>query len=282
MDPDTGTTSTTEPAAHSSDDPPRYESRALAKGIQILECLAGSEQPLSLAQISRRIELGKASTLRLLRTLGALGYLERDGGEAYHANTALAAVNRHRTATELRAAALPELEQLRQELGESVALAFLCRDEIRVIEALESPHPVRIANHTGRLLPPYASALGKAAAAHQKPEHFQALLHAYGVFPLTPKTITEPAAIEAEMATVRQSGFARDREETTLGGECFAAPLRDAAGNVIGAVSVSLPQARLTERLESMLPEMLGSAASRITHAFQSRHLKTRETATSA
>jgi IclR family acetate operon transcriptional repressor len=260
--------------------PLRYESRALAKGMQILERLAESAQPMSLAQISRRIQLGKASTLRLLRTLGALGYLERDGGEAYRVHVEWVSLHQQRTAQELRTLSLPILEDLRSEVEQSVSLAVLGIDEVRVAEALEGPHPDRIPSRAGRLIPPHASALGKAIAAHLPPERVEGLLHAYGVFPLTPATLVAPAALEAELASVREKGYARDREETVEGIQCFAAPVRDGSGRVVASVGVSLPTARLTERLEATLPEAVQRAAARISSTFHGRNLNSRGAAT--
>ncbi len=60
-----------------------FESRSLAKGIQILEFMAGSSTPATLKDISDRIELGKASSLRLIKTLLVMGYLERDDSDNY-------------------------------------------------------------------------------------------------------------------------------------------------------------------------------------------------------
>ncbi len=277
---DRGPSLTASPFEPALSQPQRYESRALAKGMQILERLAESSQPMSLAQISRRIQLGKASTLRLLRTLGALGYLERENGEAYRAHSDWVSLHQQRNAQALRGLALPVLADLATEVEESVALGVLGRDEIRVIESLDGPQPDRVSQRNGRLMAPHASALGKAIAAFQSPERIQALLHAYGVFALTPATLVSADAIEAELAAVRQSGYARDREESAAGEYCFAAPIRDAGGQVTAAVSVSLAAHRLTSRVEVLVPDAVQRAAGRISDAVQGRSTNTRGAAT--
>ncbi|OHE78227.1 MAG: hypothetical protein A2107_04860 [Verrucomicrobia bacterium GWF2_62_7] len=240
-----------------------FESRSLAKGVQILEFMAGSTTPATLRDISDRIELGKASALRLIRTLLAMGYLERDDNDNYTLGRDWPSPRQQHRLRTVRETAMPYLAELNAELGETVALAFLFEDVIRVIEVIESTHHIRMSNYKGGLIQPYASSLGKSITAHQEPEVAQRLLYTYGIFPFTPNTLTDFRNIQDEFASVRQRGYAWDREETVPGGTCIGAPIVCANGEVFSSLSMSMPNARFNKKLEELLPAMITDYAAR-------------------
>ena len=121
-----------------------------------------------------------------------------------------------------------------------------------------------------RILPPYASSLGKAIAAFQTADRLEVLLRVYGIYPFTRNTITEPVRIRDEFARVRERGYACEREETVEGGCCFAAPVRLPDEPVRAAISVSLPVSRVTSHLEATLPKRLLASAARISTELRS------------
>ncbi|MBK9168901.1 MAG: IclR family transcriptional regulator [Bryobacterales bacterium] len=241
-------------------------SRALAKGLEILRVLTEREAPQSLAQIALGIGLGKASALRLLRTLQSTGLIERVGGDRYTAAATWPAARPRASLSELRRVALPVMRRLSVELGETAALAYLFEDHIRVVEVIESSHHIRMSNYPDRILQPYASSLGKAIAAYQTPERVQRLLDVYGIYQLTTNTIVGIAAIREELAKVRERGYAEDREETVPGGICVGAPIR-AGGEVVASISVSTPHTRFTARHEEQVPLLVRQAAEEISAA---------------
>ena len=239
-------------------------SRSLAKGLQILEMLAETQQPMSLTEIAKSAGLGKVSTLRLVRTLQASGHLLRDAEDNYRVEGDWPSARTQILLRALREAAGPVMKQLNEQFGESIALAFLYGDHIRVVEVLESPQHIRMSNSRGRILQPYASSLGKAIAAFQEPARVSSLLDTYGVYPLTPHTITLLQGIMAELQRIRTSGYAWDKEETVEGGRCIGAPIKIAGEGVVAALSLSMPKLRFTEELEQMLPHVIRKAADAI------------------
>lgn len=247
---------------------PKLESRALAKGLVLLQTLS-RKSPASLATLAASVELGKASTLRLLHTLETTGFVFRDEAGNY------SAAPRHYGAAEslqvsvLIAAAREEMERLNTDLAETVSLAVLRDDHIRVVYTLESPQHIRLSNHLNRILPPYASSLGKAISAWQTPETLHLLLQAYGIYRTTGNTITDPILIREEMARIRERGYSREYEETVPGGCCFGAPIRVRSRPVTASISVSMPAARLSPQSEKLIPDALRKAASRISRKLE-------------
>jgi DNA-binding IclR family transcriptional regulator len=244
-----------------------YESRSLAKGLKILEALAEASAPMSLKELAELAELGKASTLRLLRTLQATHYLVRDRNENYSLERDWTNPVHQHLLHRLREAAIPVLRGLNAEFGETVALAFLFDDLIRVVEVIESTHQIRMSNYKGGILQPFASSLGKSITAFQTPEKAQRLLHTYGIFRLTSATLTDFRAIQEDLAAVRERGYAWDREETVPGGRCVGAPIRSPGGEVIAALSMSMPVDRFTAELEALLPDRVKASAEQATKA---------------
>ena len=236
-------------------------SRALDKGLSILEMLSAAREPAGLTAIAARVKLGKASALRLLRTLEVRGYIRREGDHGYLLGGSWPSRERETCLSALREIAPPVMERLNSQFGETVALAFLFGDVIRVIEVRESLHHIRMSNYPGRILQPYASSLGKAISAFQTPQTVQRLLEVYGIYRLTPDTICDPAAIREELGRVRKRGYSTDRAETVAGGHCFGAPIYAGPASVVAAISLSLPGVRLTPQIEEILPRTIVRAA---------------------
>ncbi len=234
-----------------------------------MESLATGGQSMGLRDLSALAELGKASTLRLLRTLQGLGYIARDSNDNYYSQHSWPSMQLQKRLAALRECAMPVLQRLNAELGETVAMAFLFEDVVRVIEVIESTHHIRMSNYRGGILQPYASSLGKCITAHQSPDLAQRLLYTYGIFSLTPHTMTDFRAIQDDLVAVRERGYAWDREETVPGGTCCGAPIFSPEGEVYSAISMSMPKARFTKQIEELLPKMMMDYASEISKALK-------------
>jgi IclR family acetate operon transcriptional repressor len=254
-------------------------SRALSKGLQIIELLSAAESPLSLGAIAREIRLGKPSTFRLLQTLVSAGFAGTSGKGDYYPIRRFAAIHESTWIDDLIAASREEMERMNVVLAETVTLAALHDDHIRVIHTLESSREIRMSNYLSRILSPYASSLGKAIAAYQSPARLNQLLQVYGVYQFTSNTVTEPTLIREELARIRERGYSSEFEETVPGGCCIGVPICGDNQHVRAALSVSLPVARLTEGQESKISEMLKEAAARIGTNLTAGHAHARKSA---
>ena len=241
----------------------RPSSRALSKGVQIIELLSEAESPLALGTIAHRIRLGKPSTFRLLQTLVATGVVSTSGNGDYFPVRRFAPMQESSWVDALVTAARPEMNRINADLAEAITLAALFGDHIRVVQTLESTREIRMSNYLSRILSPYGSSLGKAIAAHQDPARLNQLFQVYGVYPLTKKTIVDPALMLEELERTRRRGYSSEFEETVEGGCCFGAPIR-VAHQVRAAISVSIPIARYSDGFDAKVGEILIAAASRI------------------
>lgn len=250
-----------------SQDEARVSSRALAKGLQILEVLDSASKPLSLAELAVAMRLGKPSTLRLLQTLAALDFVQKDAEGNYSRATVCSRATvppggaGTQWAERLVLMASQEITELNHDLAETVSLAVLFGDHVRVVHTLESSQHIRMSNYPNRILPPYASSLGKAITAFQPQEVAQQLIQVFGVYQITENTVTDPVRIREDLARVREQGYACEIEETVLGGCCVGAPIQESNGVVRAAVSVSLPCLRFTGRMRELIPKRVSQAA---------------------
>jgi IclR family acetate operon transcriptional repressor len=190
--------------------------------------------------------------------LQVTGYISRDPASDFYVMEAeWPDSSRRELLRKLREVALTPMKEISANYGETVALAFLFGDQIRVVDVIESTHHIRMSNYRGRVLQPYASSLGKAIAAFQSPAEIQSLIHTYGVYALTSKTITDYRAIQEDLAGVRDRGYAWDAEETAEGGTCCGSPIYEPGGQVVASMSISMPSLRFTGDLKKSIPTLL-------------------------
>ncbi len=142
-------------------------------------------------------------------------------------------------------AATRMLEELRAEVNETVHLARLDGSDVVYLASRESAHHLRLTSRVGRRVPAHATALGKALLAGRTDAEVDALLPAK-LEALTPQTVTDRDALFAELAEVRERGYATERGQNTPGLGCFAVAL-DYRNPPTDAISCSDPYARLDD-----------------------------------
>ena len=246
---------------------PSDTSRGLALGLRILNHLRTEGRAFSLGELAAYTGLGKPSLLRLLRTLEGMGYVSRDADRNYRIEVETSISGVRESLRALRRVAGRFCQEIQNRCGETVSVAYLFDDHIRVVEVLESPQHIRMSNFVGRILQPYASSLAKSIAAFQDEALIQTLLDVYGIYRATRYTLVDQLAIQNEYASVRSRGFAEDKEETVEGGYCIGAPIRNPAKQVIAAISVSSPKFRVTPDFIEHFPARLIETAESVSQA---------------
>jgi DNA-binding IclR family transcriptional regulator len=118
----------------------------------------------------------------------------------------------------------------------------------------EGTSHMRMVSAVGSVLPAHTTGVGKMLLASLDPEQLETLYPAgEPLAQLTETTITDRDHLLAELRDIAERGYARDHGESTMGLECIAAPVRDALGQVVAAMSVSVPQPRFTPDREPFL-----------------------------
>lgn len=233
--------------ASESEDLARLSVPNLSRGLQILEHLASCDEPVGISDITRELKFPTNSVFRIINTLRIHGYAVRDEEtKKYTLSSRLLQVARgaqsHRSLAEL---ALPVMRQLRDQTQETVVLSILSQGEGLILEEVPGLHPFRFVCDPGTRQTIHASASTKAIIAH-RPEKERDTVVGTMRFPrLTSTTIRGKRAFRKELAEVRRLGYALDRGEALEGVHCVAAPVLDAEGHAVAAVTATGPASRM-------------------------------------
>jgi len=250
-----------------------YMLGSLRKGLEVIDCFARQET-WSLAELTAALRQSKPTVFRILHTLEDFGYLAKDQATGRYMlslrfHTLGSAAVRHE---QLRWQALPPLQDLARDTGETVHVGILYDGEAICVQAVDGTRLVRMHAFVGKRTPAHASALGKVLLAHRPDGDIDALRTTKGLARFTRHTIVEPAALRETLQRVRAQGWALDDEEMELGLRCLGAPVTDHIGQVCACVAVSAPASRMEPaRIHELIPlvqdtakrisRMLGSPA---------------------
>jgi DNA-binding IclR family transcriptional regulator len=244
--------------------PPLPPVKSAARTLEVLEALAAAPQRRSLVELARALGIPKSSLHGILRTMMRRGWVEADPtgtrfGLGVRALQVGAAYLESDDATRLLA---DVLDALATQFGETVHLGRLDGPHVVYLAKRESVHPLRLYSAIGRHLPAHATALGKALLAEHPDEAVDRLLN-WPLPALTAHTVTDPSALHAELAMIRERGHAVDREENTEGMVCFAmaVPLQTPATD---AISISVPVVRLDAGSQERIVAALGASVAQI------------------
>jgi len=212
--------------------------RSVQLAIDILEAIAFSGEGLGVTQIADRLHVTKGSVHRHLLTFVERGYLLQDTSTArYSIGPKGRLLARFSPDVDLLHLADGPMLVLREALGHTVVLSAMTPRGALVLSTRSSNSTIEIGVRPGSELPFHASAQGKVLLAYA-PGPFQNRILARTLEQLTPKTITEPDRLEAELTQIFKEGFSTAPEQTMLGINALAAPLFDERDACVGALAI--------------------------------------------
>lgn len=252
------------------DDDGRRVVPALARGLELLETLAGSPEPRTGAELARSLGLPRSTVHDLLRSLVALGYA-REVDRQLHAfalGPAVLALGHSYLATiDFDGEATTVARELSAATGETVQVAVLDGTDALYVAKAESRNHLRLVSAVGRRLPAHLTGVGKAVLAHL-PERELDRLYAgrTELVTMTEHSIGTLAELKVRLAEIRRSGLAYDYCESNPDVACVAAPVVDHEGQVVAGVSLSLPVTRWSDAYRDELGQQVRQAARTLSH----------------
>jgi IclR family acetate operon transcriptional repressor len=240
----------------------------ISKVLRLLEAIQSAPQGLGLKAISELTGIHKSTAHRFLKHLEREGYLICTNDSAYLLGPRFWQMTTHinHRAT-LQAVARPILWDLWRATRETVNMAVLDQGTVLYVDVIESPHEFRLASRVGTRRPLHATALGKVLTAFLPDEQKKNVLGTITFQPSTSKTIMNLVQFRQELDKVAQQGYAVDDEEAVAGARCVSAPVLEASGEPVAAVSVSGPTTRISPGQVAVLAEAVTSAAEAISAA---------------
>jgi DNA-binding IclR family transcriptional regulator len=239
--------------------------KSLRKAMRILECFSFQDSRRPLTEIARCAGFPLSTTHRILATLRDVGLVEQEGGrDLYRLGLKLLELGSMVLANmEVHREALPFIEELVRETGETVHLGVFDGGQVVSIEKMDSPHGLASNITIGKGAPAYCTGVGKALLAFQ-PEAVVDHVCRLGLVAYTPQTITDSTKLRKELAQVRSLGYAVDSMEHQPDVRCVAAPIRNYSGNVIASLSVSGPATRIPKDRIPGLAERVREVAAKL------------------
>lgn len=236
--------------------------RSIVKAVRVMSLFNSAEPRLTLAEISRRLEIPKSTAHNILNTLLSEGLIEKVDGEAYALGTSIVALTQGvRVNVELRDRAAPLIRELADLCRESVYLTVKDGDHVLYIYAVESSQRLLARTAVGDRAPLHCTSVGKAVLAALPLSEAQAIIARTGQPAFTPYTLTDLEALLADLEQTRQRGYAIDNQEHELRTFCLGAPVLDDEGHVIGACSISAADREIIHRrLDDLAPQIVATA----------------------
>jgi IclR family acetate operon transcriptional repressor len=234
--------------------------QSVHRALNVLEALAAAGGTASLGDLAAACGLPAPTLHRLAATLTERGYLRQLPDRRYSLGSRLVPLGADAHAL-LGARALPVLRALAEQTGESANLAVLTQGRAEYVAQAPGRHTMRTFTDVGNRVALHCTGVGKALLAAVPPDQAGRLIDAAPLAAQTAATITDPAALRAEIALIRARGYALDEGEMEIGVRCVAVGLPGAAPM---AVSVSGPAARMTDDLIAAAVSALRAAADQL------------------
>lgn len=220
---------------------------AVLRSLDILELFL-DHQRLTAAEVGRLTGLPRASVHELLATLSERKYLDRhtDGSYALGAFSFVLG-QAYRDRLDLGQVGRRIGRQVAEYCQETVNIGVLEGSDVVYLVKIDSPLPVRLVSQAGGRLPACCTGIGKALLSGLDPDELN--LRVPDPLPrLTPESITDRAALLAQLAEARRCGAAYETGESSPEVNCVGVPVRDHTGGVVAALSVSVPESRWARR----------------------------------
>ncbi len=237
--------------------------QSLERGLSVIRAFDAEHPELTLSDVARATGLTRAAARRFLHTLVELGYMRSDGRLFALRPRVLDLGYAYLSSLSLPDVALPHLEELVARVHESSSVSVLDGDEIVYVARVPTKRIMTVAISVGTRFPAYATSMGRVLLAGQSDDWLDGYLASARLRPITPHTITDPDRLRAELARVRELGWAVVDQELEEGLRSVAAPIREPGGRVTAAVNMSAHASRGS--VESMgaelAPQLLATAA---------------------
>jgi len=253
-----------------STDTDRYHVPNLERALLIMEHLAEHTHPMGVTELSEALSFPKNSVFRIVSTLHAYGYLDRDdASKQYTLGSKLLTIGYNAVQEgHLVEKSIDVMRFVRDEVQETVLVGILDGAEGVVLEQVLPEQQLKVTVGIGTRFPLHTAAPAKAMLAHLPEKELVQLLNRIEYPRYTDTTITSKKQMMEELVRVRDMGYALDNGEHNPTIRCVAAPVLDQRGHPAGSIWVTGPEFRLTDDRFTTVGDTLAEACSRVSRRF--------------
>jgi IclR family transcriptional regulator, acetate operon repressor len=243
----------------------RYPIESVDNALKLLLMLR-QRPAIGVSEASRHLAVARSTAHRLLATLAHHGFVQQISQTKEYAvgpaliEVGLAALRQ----SDIRARARPLIEELVQEMDETVHLVMLRGRQVVFLDCVEGTRALRAGSRTGTELPAHCTAGGKALLAETADSRLLELYEDGQLEQVTPRSISTRADLLAELKQVRRHGYAINDGESEPGLRAIAVAIRGPSGHPRGGLTMAAPEYRLPPNLLPSMAAALRSTADRI------------------
>jgi DNA-binding IclR family transcriptional regulator len=236
----------------------KYWVPALEKAHAIIHLIAEEPEKLKLSDLCRRLEISKSSMFSLLQTMEALNWITRNSSDVYTLGMHFGLMgNAYFQQYDLINAFRQEASSIINMVNESIQLARLEDREIFYLAKEAASSPVQMVSGPGTRFPAHATGLGKMLLSAKENLQLDLLYPSDSLPSLTPFTLRTKKELIDQLDVIRKQGYALDLQEGVMGFNCIAAPVYHPNGQMIAAISFSIPLHHWDEKRENALKAIL-------------------------
>jgi DNA-binding IclR family transcriptional regulator len=243
--------------------------QVIARMMRLLDVLAEHPEPLGLKNIAQVTGLHPSTAHRILSAMASDRLVDRVEPGSYRLGMRLLELgNLVKSRINVREMALPVMRELHGQLGETVNLSVRHDDEIVYVERTSSGRSaMRVVHVIGARAALHITAAGKLFLLEEGFARLREYAKRTGLASHTRNTLSTLPLLERELERIQRQGWATDAEEAELGVRCVAAAVRDDAGHLVAALSISSP----ADRMKPTWGPLVKESADRISHAIGHR-----------
>ena len=247
---------------------PSSESRSVRRTLDIFELMLVTREPLSVTTVIERLRIPKSTAYELVRMLAESGYLERGRrpGSYFLGRRLFELGMAYRSQVDLLKEGSHVVEALRDNTGETVQFSVLENEMMLVLLKEESRQPIRIISHVGARVPVNWAAAGRLLVSDLPDVELRRLLEHSARPSPTGRAPTDVNTLVAQIRRARAQGYAVELNETNAHAGCVAAPVLDAAGRCVAAISIVAPEQRMQRKQRETLIAAVKEHAGRLSH----------------
>ncbi len=237
--------------------------QVIERMTRLLEVLAQHPEPLGLKQIAQYTKLHPSTAHRILSAMSADRMVDRVEPGSYRLGMRLLELgNLVKSRISVRELALPVMRELHAQTGETVNLSVRHDDEIVYVERTSSGRSaMRVVHVVGTRAPLHVTAAGKLFLLEEGFARLRDYARRTGLSPQSRNTLSSIPLLERDLERIQAQGWATATAEAELGVRCVAAGIRDDAGSLVAALSLSTP----ADRMKGPWGPLVKETADRIT-----------------
>lgn len=243
---------------------------SFSKFMTVLQVIADNPGKFDIARLTATARFPRATTYRIVAGLAAEGLVMQNRDGTYTLGYRLIQLaSKSWEASDIRTAARPFIEALRDATKETVHLAVPSGNGMAYIDKLESPNAVRMMTRIGARVEFHSTSVGKAYLAALPEERALKIIAGLELRPFTEFTFTDPDLFLDEVRKTRDRGYSYDHEENERDIRCFGSAIYDRSGEPVAGVSISIPLYRYDEGKHADYAKMIRETAASITQSLQ-------------